>query len=130
VDVKVIFIPKAGRPSHTNSKDFRPKSLSSFLLKTLERLIDIHIRQTINPSLLSDAQHAYLKGRSTDTAFHSLVSSIERGFRIKEYSLVAFLDIEGASNNVTPTAITVGIERPIVGLIHTMFTSRVVYSTM
>jgi len=49
--------------------------------------------------------------------------------------LAAFLDIEGAVNHVTPTAITgalteLVIERPIVGLIHTMLTSRVVYSTM
>jgi len=36
LDVKVIFIPKAGKPSHTNPKDFLPISLSSFLLKTLE----------------------------------------------------------------------------------------------
>jgi len=104
-------------------------------MKTLERLIDTHIRLTINQSLLCDAQHAYRKGRSTDTAVHSLVASIERGFHNKEYSLAAFLDIEGAFTNVTPTAITgalteLGIERPIVGLIHTMLTSRVVYSTM
>jgi len=49
--------------------------------------------------------------------------------------VAAFLDIEGAFNNVTPTPITgalteLGIERPIVGLIHTMLTSRVVYSTV
>jgi len=30
LDVKIIFIPKAGKPSHTNPKDFRPISLSSF----------------------------------------------------------------------------------------------------
>jgi len=43
--------------------------------------------------------------------------------------------MEGAFNNITPTAISgalteLGIERPIVELIHTMLTSRVVYSTM
>jgi len=47
-----------------------------------------------------------------------------------EYSIGAFLDIEGAYNKVTPTAITgalteLGIERPIVGLIHTVLTSKV-----
>jgi len=54
----------------------------------------------------------------------------EGGFRNKEYTLAAFLDLEGAFNNVTPTAIIgalteLGIERPIMGL-----TSRIVYSTM
>jgi len=48
LDVKVIFIPKACKPSHTNPKDFRPISLSYFMLKTLERLID----QQIPPSTL------------------------------------------------------------------------------
>jgi len=91
------------------------------LLKTLQWLIDIHIRLTINPNLLSEAHHAYRKGRSTDTALHSLVYSIERGFRNKEYSLAAFLDIKSAFNKVTPTAFTgalteLSIERPIVGL--------------
>jgi len=87
---KPHFNKVVGRQS--NPTDFRPISLSFFLLKTLERLIDIHVRLTINSSLLSDAQHAYRKGRSTDTALHSLVFSIERGFRNKEYSLAAFLD--------------------------------------
>jgi len=73
LDVKVIFTPKAGKLSHTNPKDFGPISLSSFSLKTLERLIDNHIRPTIDQSLLSDAQHAYRKGRSTDTALHSSI---------------------------------------------------------
>ena len=35
-EVKVIFIPKAGKASHSKPKDFRPISLSCFLLKTLE----------------------------------------------------------------------------------------------
>ncbi|XP_055842523.1 uncharacterized protein LOC129909468 [Episyrphus balteatus] len=35
--VKVVFIPKAGKPTHSTAKDYRPISLSSFLLKTLSR---------------------------------------------------------------------------------------------
>jgi len=76
LDVKEIFIPKDGKPSHINPKNFRPISLSSFLLKTLERLIDTHIGLTIDQSLLSDAQHAYRKGRSTDTALLSVKREI------------------------------------------------------
>jgi len=30
---KVVFIPKAGKASHTTAKDFRPTSLTSFLFK-------------------------------------------------------------------------------------------------
>ena len=34
--VKVVFIPKAGKVNHSTAKDYRPISLSSFLLKILE----------------------------------------------------------------------------------------------
>lgn len=33
-EVKVVFIPKAGKYSHVIPKDLRPISLSSFILKT------------------------------------------------------------------------------------------------
>ena len=45
--VKVTFIPKPGKPSHCTAKDFRPISLTSFLMKALERLIDIYIIEEI-----------------------------------------------------------------------------------
>ena len=38
--VKVVFIPKPGRSSYCGPRDFRPISLTSFLFKTMERLVD------------------------------------------------------------------------------------------
>jgi len=35
-ETKVVFIPKAGKATHTTAKDFSPKSLTSFLLKSFE----------------------------------------------------------------------------------------------
>ena len=103
--VKVVFIPKAGKASHSSPKDFRPISLSSFLLKTLERLIELYLKSIINPNMLSKAQHAYCKGKSTETALHSLVAQIDRSLCTTALALYAFHDIEGAFNNVTPTDI-------------------------
>ena len=39
----VVFIPKAGKINHNTAKYYRPTSLTSFLLKTLERLIDVYV---------------------------------------------------------------------------------------
>jgi hypothetical protein len=39
--VKAVRIPKPGKDSDGGPKDFRPIILISFLLKTMERLIDI-----------------------------------------------------------------------------------------
>lgn len=41
--VIVICIPKSGRCEHTKVKDYRPKSLTSFILKTLENLVDMKL---------------------------------------------------------------------------------------
>nr|CAI5845224.1 unnamed protein product [Callosobruchus analis] len=40
---KVVFIPKPCKPSYDVAKAYRPISLMSFLLKTMEKVIDRHI---------------------------------------------------------------------------------------
>lgn len=134
-EVKVVFIPKTGKSSHTGPKDFRPISLSSFLLKTLERLIDMHIRNYIPTSQFAKSQHAYSKGKSTESALNSLVSEIEKSIEDKEYTLVAFLDIEGAFNNILPKAITdalsdLRISEALVNFIEQLLLCRFVNSTL
>ena len=126
---RVIFIPKAGKSSHIKSKDFRPISLTSFLLKTLERLLDLHIRNRIPRNRLSSSQHAYCRGKSVDTALHSLVGEIETAFHHKEFALGAFLDIEGAFNNVYPKAILdalirIGVNFTVIKLIRLLLVNR------
>jgi len=41
---KVVFIPKPGKESYDLPGSFRPICLTSILLKTLERLVDWHLR--------------------------------------------------------------------------------------
>ncbi len=99
-DIKVVFIPKPGRVTYSLAKSYRPISLSSFVLKTLERLVDRNVREVaLTSHPLSLNQHAYIAGRSTESALHKLVSRIEKSFSRKEYTLVVFLDIEGAFDN-------------------------------
>jgi len=63
--------------------------------------------------------------------------SQQTGERIEldRITLIAFLDIEGAFNNVLPTAITeslteLRVEPPMVGLIHKLLISRMVTATL
>ena len=41
---RVVFIPKPGRTDYNQAGAYRPISLTSFLLKTLERLLDRYVR--------------------------------------------------------------------------------------
>jgi len=61
-ETKVVFIPKAWKAAHTTAKDLRAISLTTFLLKRFERIVSLHIRATIDPTQISEAQHAYTKG--------------------------------------------------------------------
>ena len=69
----MVFIPKPGKPL-TQAKSLRPISLMSFILKTLEKLLDRHIRGGVlvgKPLHLN--QFAYKAGMSTDTALYQVV---------------------------------------------------------
>jgi hypothetical protein len=84
------------------AKSFRPISLTSFLLKTIERLVDLHIKEELLKDYpLNPMQHAYLKGKSTETALHDLVYKIGGSLAQKEFALGVFLDVEGASDSTS-----------------------------
>jgi len=90
-------------------------------------MISLHIRATVDPTQISEAQHSYTKGKSTESALHLVVSSIEKSLSIKEYTLIPY--------NVLPTAITeslteLGVEPPMVRLIHKLLISRMVTATL
>lgn len=57
-----MIIPKPGRPSHCVANDFRPIGLTSFVLKTLESLVD----QVLSRYPLHAGQNAYQAGKSMD----------------------------------------------------------------
>ena len=108
--VRVVFIPKPGRTDYTLGKSYRPISLTSFLLKSIERLCDRHIRDTVlttNP--LHHLQHAYLPGRSTESALHAVVDRIERSMAYKMSTLGVFIDIEGAFDKASVKSIVMAL---------------------
>jgi hypothetical protein len=95
--VRVTFIPKSRKYDYTEAKSYRPISLSSFLLKTMEKLIDRHIRGSVLKVYpLHQNQHSYQTGKSTETALHNVVTCIENATEYKGIALGAFLDMEGA----------------------------------
>jgi hypothetical protein len=98
----VIFIPKPGRDSYELAQSFRPISLTSFFLKTMERLVDSYIRAGLLKSFpLMESQYTYHRDRSTEAAFHDLVQKIVRSWNQKEFALGVFLDIDGAFDNAS-----------------------------
>jgi len=100
--VKIVFITKPRRNSYSGPTDFRPISLTSFLLKTMERMVDRFLRDEILAlKPLHPNQHAYQAGKSVETALHQLVVWVEKAPDQQKIALGFFLDIEGAFNNTS-----------------------------
>jgi hypothetical protein len=132
---RVVFIPKSGK-SLTQAKSLRPISLMSFVLKTLEKIIDRHIRDgVLVEKPLHHHQYAYRAGMSTETALFLVVSRLERSLENKEISLGAFLVIEGAFDNTSFNAITTaaresGLEETCCRWIRSMLEGRLVHTSL
>lgn len=111
-EVRVLFIPKPGKSDYTEAKSYRPISLTSFLLKTLERLCDRHIRDNIlTKTPLHPQQHAYSAGKSTESALHTVVRRLEGDIANKTLCLAAFIDIEGAFDKTNFTNIHLALTK-------------------
>jgi hypothetical protein len=87
----VTFIPKPGELDYTEAKAYRPISMSSFLLKLMEKLVERHIRDdTLWKYRLHRNQHAYQTGKSTETALHNVVTRTENKTEHRDIALGAF----------------------------------------
>ena len=102
-----VFIPKPGKNSYNMAKSFRLITLTSFQLKVLERMIYWHLNSCLGvDKLITQHQHGFRTGKSTESALHQLVTKIERTIVEGQYALGIFLDIEGAFDNVSFKTIT------------------------
>jgi hypothetical protein len=95
-----VFIPKPGRNTYSGPRDYRPISLTSFLLKNMERSVDRYLRnEALALVPLHPNQHAYQAGKSVETALHQLAVWAEKALDNQETALGTFLDIEVAFND-------------------------------
>jgi len=98
--VKLLYIPKLGTNYYNRPWYFRRNCLTSFLLKTKERLVDSYLRDEA-PILvpLHPNQQAYQAGKSFETACHRVVVRVGKVLDRRETALCVLLRIEEAFNN-------------------------------
>ncbi len=107
---KVTVIGKCNKLDYSSLNSFRPISVANCMAKILEKLILGHLMWFSRSSnWLSDSQHGFLEGRSTETAAHSLVSHIEFDFSSKEHAACAFFDIKSAFDSAWHPAILLAL---------------------
>ncbi len=108
--MRVVFIPKVGKADYASPKAYRPITLSNFLLKGLERLIQWYIKEYVIPRPLY-RQHAYTQGRSCDSALSTFVDEVERYVHNGKYVLAVSLDCSGAFDCIKFSSARKGMDR-------------------
>jgi len=89
-----VFIPKPGRNSYSGSRDYRLISLTWFLLKTTERLVDRYLRdEALALVPLHHNQYTYQVVKSVKMALQQLVVRDENALDQEGAALGVFLDI-------------------------------------
>ena len=108
--MNVIFLPKIGKGDYSNPKSYRPITLSSFMLKTLERVIQWYILENHIKKPLAN-QHAYTKGLSTETALSTVMDTIEGALLNGHLCLAVSLDCSGAFDKIKFDSATLAMRR-------------------
>jgi len=69
-----MFIPKPSKNPYSGPRDFRLISLTSFFVKTMDRLLDRFLMDEILAiMLLHPNENAHQAGKSVETALHQLM---------------------------------------------------------
>jgi hypothetical protein len=127
---KIVFLAKTNKKDYELPKSFRPLSLTSFVLKTNERLLDNYIKEeTLTTYPLKSPQHAFRTGLSTESAMHNLIIEAENAIYGGKFCLAVLLDIEGAFDNATYQSIINALKKfkvneTIIGWIHNLLKNR------
>jgi hypothetical protein len=92
-----MFIPKPRKDDCTEAKAYRPVSLSSFLLKMMEELVDRHVRDSaMGKFQLHRNQHVCSTGKFTEIILHNVITCTENATEQKNIALGEFLTMERA----------------------------------
>lgn len=95
-EARVIFIFKQSKVSYVEVKSYQPINLTSFLFKTLENILDKHIRDLSLVKLpLHENQYAYQASKSCKQAIHEFALQTEIAIGKKEVASATYLDIKG-----------------------------------
>ena len=95
----VIFLAKVGKSDYSIPKSYRPITLSSFMLKGLERIVQWFLLAHVIKKPFA-FQHAYTKGLSTETALSTFGNKVEKMVHRGKKVLAVSLDCSGAFDRI------------------------------
>ena len=126
----VTFIRKQYKSTYCKPGSYRPLSISSYMGKLLERILDTRLRNYFqSKGEIDDDQEGFRQGRSTVRYLFRMLGSLTEIKRQKLACIILFIDFEKAYDSVhLPTLIVklkkYGITGKILGIIHSFLFQR------
>lgn len=128
----VIPILKPDKPAN-DYNSYRPISLSSCVGKIFEFMLKTRLEYYVESNnILPAQQFGFRKGRSAAESFTSLIADIKNSFHSHSATVCAFLDVQGAFDNVDPAILVqilceVGIPGNVCNWIYNFLFEREMY---
>ena len=126
----VSFMKKTGKTSYLKPGSFRPITVSSYIGKLLERVLDRRMRdKCYKENLLEEEQEGFLPNRSCTRYLYKLLATLHENRRRKVTAYLLLIDFEKAFDSVPiPFLILklhrLGIRGRVLKLLHAMLSSR------
>lgn len=132
----VIFLRKPGKADYSHTSAYRPITISSYIGKLLERVLEARIRNFVESNgLIPTTQHGFRSNNSTTTYLTKLITTVQHNIASKERVAGVFLDLQKAFDSVWLDGMLfrlmeIGIGGPLLGLLSSFLNGRTITLTV
>ena len=97
----VVFLKKLGKKDYTSASSYRPITISSYVGKTLERVLEQRLRLFVESwKVIPDSQYGFRQNRSTLMYALRLLTEATHHVKNKQPTAALFLDLQKAFDTV------------------------------
>jgi hypothetical protein len=133
---KIIFLKKPDKDSYLKPGSFRPITISSYIGKIMERLIENRLKQfCFDRDVIDDEQEGFLPQRNTNRYLYKLIGSLKDAQQKKLNAIILCIDLEKAFDSVWIPGLIVklrriGVNGPLLHVIDSFLCNRKVALTV
>ena len=97
----MIFTKKEGKPNYMKDSAFRPITISSYIGKLLERILEKRLRVLCEiDDILDDEQEGFREARNTTRYIYKLIASLKEAQKKQFTTFLLCIDFEKAFDSV------------------------------